>query len=134
MSGGKGARFGASIPKQYNLFVGRPVIDYVLDAVDSFLKTDRVVVVMDSAWYGYSEKIKTGSYDIAPNGATRIESMYNSHRYFFDACLTTFYGDWRKAPSPRERVDRHIEEYGIDGGLPSGGLSKGQTMGLVEEE
>ena len=77
MSGGVGARFGAVIPKQYNLIAGRPVIDYVLDAVETSKKTDRVVIVMDRQWINYSGKISSGDYDIAPNGATRFESMYN---------------------------------------------------------
>lgn len=77
MSGGVGARFGAMIPKQYNLICGRPVIDYVLDAVEASKKTDRVVIVMDQQWINYSGKIAHGDYDIAPNGATRLESLYN---------------------------------------------------------
>ena len=77
MSGGVGARFGAVIPKQYNLIAGRPVIDYVLDAVDASRLTNRVVIVMDPQWVNYSGKIKGGDYDIAPNGNTRYESMYN---------------------------------------------------------
>lgn len=78
MSGGVGARFGAVIPKQYNLIAGRPVIDYVLDAVESSTKTDRTIIVMDQQWINYSEKIRNGSYDIAPNGSTRYESMYHA--------------------------------------------------------
>ena len=76
MSGGVGSRFGAVIPKQYNLISGRPVIDYVLDAVEASRRTDHVVIVMDSQWIDYSRKIREGSYDIAPNGDTRIASMY----------------------------------------------------------
>ena len=78
MSGGVGARFGAVIPKQYNLIAGRPVIDYVLDVVDSSKETDKVVIVMDRQWINYSGKIKSGIYDIAPNGSTRLESLYNA--------------------------------------------------------
>ena len=77
MSGGVGERFGTAIPKQYNLIAGRPVIDYVLDAVKDSKRTDRVVIVMDRKWVDYSEMISKGDYDIATNGATRIESMYN---------------------------------------------------------
>lgn len=77
MSGGIGARFGAAIPKQYNLIDGRPVIDYVLDAVEAAQTVDRIVIVMDEQWINYSEKVKKGQYDIAPNGTSRIESMYN---------------------------------------------------------
>ena len=78
MSGGVGARFGAVIPKQYNLIAGRPVIEYVLDAVEASKKTDRVVIVMDEHWVDYSGKIRNGDYDRAPNGSTRLESMYNA--------------------------------------------------------
>ena len=77
MSGGVGSRFGAVIPKQYNLIAGRPVIDYVLDAVEASKKTERTVIVMDQHWIQYSGKIRNGAYDIAPNGMTRIESLYN---------------------------------------------------------
>ena len=84
MSGGVGARFGAVIPKQYNLIAGRPVIEYVLDAVEASKKADRVVIVMDSQWEAYSEKIRQGNYEIAPNGSTRIESMYNGLKLIHD--------------------------------------------------
>lgn len=77
MSGGVGSRFGAAIPKQYNLIAGRPVIDYVLDAVEAAEKVDKIVIVMDEQWINYSEKVKKGRYDIAPNGSSRIASMYN---------------------------------------------------------
>ena len=77
MSGGSGMRFGADVPKQYNLICGKPVIDYVLDAVDVSKKADRIVIVMDRQWAAYSRKILTGNYEIAPNGALRPESLFN---------------------------------------------------------
>lgn len=85
MSGGVGARFGASIPKQYNLIAGKPVIDYVLDAVSESEKTDRVVVVMDKQWEGYSEKLAQMDCDIAENGQTRMESLYNGMKLIHDS-------------------------------------------------
>lgn len=77
MSGGVGTRFGAAIPKQYNLIAGKPVIDYVIDAVLESDKTDRIVVVMDPQWINYSRNLKNSNFDFALNGATRLESMYN---------------------------------------------------------
>ena len=77
MSGGVGARFGATIPKQYNLIAGRPVIDYVIDAVERSQKTDKVVVVMDSQWLPYSLKLKQAGFVFAKNGDTRQQSMLN---------------------------------------------------------
>lgn len=77
MSGGVGSRFGTVIPKQYNLIAGKPVIDYVIDAVKCSSLTDKIVVVMDSQYMGYSESLKHSDFDFAPNGKTRLESMYN---------------------------------------------------------
>ena len=77
MSGGVGSRFGAVIPKQYNMIGGEPVIDYVIDAVLESKLTDKVVVVMDPQWIDYSEKIKESSFEIAVNGQVRLESVYN---------------------------------------------------------
>lgn len=84
MSGGVGARFGAVIPKQYNLIAGRPVIDYVIDAVLESRLTDKVVVVMDPQWRNYSENLKSTEFDFALNGATRIESLYNGLKQIKD--------------------------------------------------
>lgn len=84
MSGGVGQRFGAVIPKQYNLIAGRPVIDYVVDAVKESKLTDKVVVVMDPQWKGYSETLKNSDFDFAVNGETRIESLYNGLKVIKD--------------------------------------------------
>jgi len=78
MSGGVGRRFGSMIPKQYNLINGRPVIDYVLDAVSASKKTDKTIVVMDEQWKEYSGQLRASGCDIAPNGETRLESMKNA--------------------------------------------------------
>ena len=75
MSGGVGRRFGSLIPKQYSLIAGRPVIDYVIDAVKQSKQTDQVVVVMDKKWNGYSKLLSESGFAMAPNGDTRFESM-----------------------------------------------------------
>ncbi|MCI8838216.1 MAG: NTP transferase domain-containing protein [Hungatella sp.] len=77
MSGGIGNRFGAVIPKQYSLIVGRPVIDYVIDAIEDSRYTDKVVVAIDRQWIDYSDKLKSSGYDIVPNGESRLQSMKN---------------------------------------------------------
>lgn len=81
MSGGVGRRFGAVIPKQYNLIGGQPVIDYVVDAVRLSRKTDGVVVVIDEQWIEYSGKLKNSGFGFAPNGDTRVQSMKNGLDY-----------------------------------------------------
>ena len=46
LSGGVGKRFGATIPKQYNMIAGRPVIDYVIDAIKESKEADHTVVLL----------------------------------------------------------------------------------------
>ena len=81
MSGGSGERFGGAVPKQYVRICGRPVIDYVLDAVDGSEKSDETVIVMDERWARESEKISSGRYPLVPNGKTRALSLYNGLKY-----------------------------------------------------
>ncbi len=63
--------------KQYNLIAGKPVIDYVIDAVECSQLTEKIIVVMDPQYSGYSEKLSRSDFDFALNGQTRYESMYN---------------------------------------------------------
>lgn len=78
MSGGIGKRFGSVVPKQYNLISGKPVIDYVIDAVNESKLTDKVVVVIDDQWISYSDKLKNSGFDFVSNGETRPKSMKNA--------------------------------------------------------
>ena len=84
MSGGVGARFGATIPKQYNLIAGKPVIDYVIDAVQESASVDRIVVVMDKQWKGYSERIGEIDCDIVENGQERLISLFNGLKFIHE--------------------------------------------------
>ncbi|MBQ9009266.1 MAG: 2-C-methyl-D-erythritol 4-phosphate cytidylyltransferase [Clostridia bacterium] len=76
LAGGIGKRFGATIPKQYTLVAGKPMIDYVIDAIRASEETDKTIVVMDRQWINYSEKLSRSDFDFAPHGLTRCESLY----------------------------------------------------------
>ena len=56
MSGGVGKRFGASIPKQYANIKGRPIIDYVIDAVGMSKKCNKVICVIDKQYINIDMK------------------------------------------------------------------------------
>lgn len=45
LSGGKGSRMQQSIPKQYMLLAGKPLIMHVLDKVDTIGRVDKIVIV-----------------------------------------------------------------------------------------
>lgn len=75
MSGGVGNRFGANIPKQYCKLLGRPVIDYVIDAAKGSKVADKVIVVCDPACIELSQALKESGFDFAPNGKERLDSL-----------------------------------------------------------
>lgn len=77
MSGGVGRRFGAVVPKQYNMINGKPVIEYVVDTIEEATTVDKVIVVIDKQYIDYSQKLKNSDYDFVDNGETRFDSMKN---------------------------------------------------------
>ncbi len=81
MSGGVGKRFGSSIPKQYNLVNGKPVIDYVIEVCQESQLTNKIVVVCDPQCVQFSELLMNGDVDIAQNGSERCYSLENGLKY-----------------------------------------------------
>ena len=75
MSGGVGRRFGAPLPKQYVKLLGRPVIDYVIDACRGASLTDKILIVADPSWWNYSEGMNSPDIDYADNGKERLDSV-----------------------------------------------------------
>ena len=71
-------RFGASIPKQYCLLKGRPVIDYVIDAAKGSKSADGIIVVCDEHWVHLSKLLEESDFEHAPNGKERLNSLDNA--------------------------------------------------------
>ncbi len=56
LSGGKGARLGADIPKQYIEVYDRPVISYCIERLSVHEKIDRIQIVAAPQWYQIIER------------------------------------------------------------------------------
>ena len=78
LAAGAGNRFGSAIPKQYHELYGRPVINYVINAVRKSIADDIVVVANNT----FSNKIKE-EYDVycIEGGETRNQSIKNAIEY-----------------------------------------------------
>ena len=80
LSGGVGSRMHNSIPKQYMLLAGKPMIMHVLDKIDSISEIKKIVIVC-SEEYKPSVNLMLEQYGIkkevifAPSGKTRQESV-----------------------------------------------------------
>jgi len=82
LAGGNGTRMNNSIPKQFMLIGGRPMIMHTLDRIEKIDEIDDVIIVCKKEHertldnykieYGLRKKIR-----YAPAGATRQESVYN---------------------------------------------------------
>ena len=80
LSGGSGSRMQYSVPKQYMLLAGKPVIMHILERVDLIPAIEEVIVVcvdeyvepieLMLAQYGVQKKVR-----FAPAGATRQASV-----------------------------------------------------------
>lgn len=73
-AGGSGTRFGSSVPKQFCLLAGKPVLHHAAERLQSALPGALVVVVIDLAW---ADMAPAGAILAAP-GRTRWESVRNA--------------------------------------------------------
>ena len=51
LSGGVGARLGASTPKQYIEVHGQPILEYTLNAIKAWKAMDSLIIVADRHWW-----------------------------------------------------------------------------------
>ena len=77
LSGGSGQRFGSALPKQYHKILGRPVIEYVIEAAVNAEKIDCVMIA--GAAHPNLLKILKGYPMVrrAPGGKKRNETILN---------------------------------------------------------
>lgn len=79
LSGGVGKRFGAETPKQYQDLLGKPVVQYVVEATQKAEKIDKTLVVCAEEfedWFRDSFGV-----DVCRGGAERNISFMNGMNY-----------------------------------------------------
>lgn len=77
--GGKGIRFGASIPKQFHLLSGKPLYLYALETLQSSLVFSTIIVVCPKDWiHRVSKQVARfgDSIELIAGGSTRQQSCY----------------------------------------------------------
>ena len=88
MAGGVGSRFGADRPKQYLDLNGKPVIDYVINAIENSKLTDGVIVYAGEEYIKYSDllfnKILNREFIFIETGKDRYTNFKNGFKYIED--------------------------------------------------
>lgn len=79
LSGGSGKRFGQEVPKQYQLVLGKPVVQYVVEANRQAEKIDKILVVCAEEYKEWFEKdLKV---EVCLGGSERNISFMNGLNY-----------------------------------------------------
>lgn len=83
LSGGKGTRMMRSVPKQYLMLGGKPIIMHSLERLDKLSAVQEIIIVCEEQYretitimceqYGIEKNVR-----FAPAGNTRQESVYNA--------------------------------------------------------
>jgi 2-C-methyl-D-erythritol 4-phosphate cytidylyltransferase len=84
--GGRGVRFGASVPKQFYEINGEPLFAYVLRKYEQISCIDKFIVVTNEEWFEltetYAKKIlKDKLLGIVNGGKSNVESVYNGVKF-----------------------------------------------------
>ena len=82
LAGGVGSRMGVDRPKQFLMVQDKPIISYCFDIFQKHPEIDKMVVVVNEQWQGFTEEYaeKYGVSKIcgyAPAGESRQHSIYN---------------------------------------------------------
>lgn len=82
LSGGKGSRMQESVPKQYLLLAGKPVIMHTIERLDRIPALKEIIIVCDASYESMLQEMMN-EYNITKpvryvyGGVTRQESVYN---------------------------------------------------------
>ncbi|MDE6268976.1 MAG: 2-C-methyl-D-erythritol 4-phosphate cytidylyltransferase [Muribaculaceae bacterium] len=140
VAGGTGNRFGASLPKQYCLLDGKPVLAHTLEAFRSALPGARIVTVVSREMEDFWRVMCKEALDIDPGelvhgGSSRWESTGNALDTLdpadFDIVLV--HDGARPLPSPSliRAVIEKASDHDVDGAVPAVAVT--DTLRLITD-
>ena len=81
VAGGSGKRMGGSLPKQFTLVGGKPILVRTINALHEALPASRIVVVLPAEqidfWRNYSSRFEVAKHLVVEGGAERFHSVRN---------------------------------------------------------
>lgn len=81
VAGGSGKRMGGTLPKQFAIVGGEPILARTINTFHRALPTSRIVVVLPAEqvefWRNYSSRFAVAKHSIAEGGAERFHSVRN---------------------------------------------------------
>ena len=89
VAGGSGKRMGGSLPKQFSLVGGEPILARTINAFHKALPASRIVVVLPAEyiefWKNFSARFEVAKHSIVEGGEERFYSVRNGIEVLSDA-------------------------------------------------
>ena len=89
VAGGSGKRMGSSLPKQFSLVGGEPILARTINAFRKALPTSRIVVVLPAEyvafWKNLSARFEVAKHSVVEGGKERFYSVKNGIEALSDA-------------------------------------------------
>ena len=89
VAGGSGKRMGGSLPKQFSLVGGEPILARTINAFRKALPASRIVVVLPAEyiefWKNFSARFEVAKHSIVEGGEERFYSVRNGIEELSDA-------------------------------------------------
>ncbi len=89
VAGGSGKRMGGSLPKQFSLVGGEPILARTINAFHKALPTSRIVVVLPAEytefWRNFSARFDVAKHSVVEGGEERFHSVKRGIEALSDA-------------------------------------------------
>ncbi len=89
VAGGSGKRMGGSLPKQFSLVGGEPILARTINAFRKALPVSRIIVVLPAEyiefWKNFSARFEIAKHSIIEGGEERFHSVRNGIEALSDA-------------------------------------------------
>ena len=113
VAGGSGKRMGGSLPKQFALVGGVPILARTINAFRKALPTARIVVVLPAEyiefWRNFSARFEVAKHSIVEGGAERFHSVKNGIEALSDAVDLIAVQDGVRPFATKEMILRAVE-------------------------
>ena len=113
VAGGSGKRMGGSLPKQFALVGGVPILARTINAFRKALPTARIVVVLPAEyiefWHNFSARFEVAKHSIVEGGAERFHSVKNGIEALSDAVDLIAVQDGVRPFATKEMILRAVE-------------------------
>ena len=113
VAGGSGKRMGGSLPKQFALVGGKPILVRTINALHEALPASRIVVVLPAEqidfWRNYSSRFEVAKHSVVEGGAERFHSVRNGIEALSDAVDLIAIHDGVRPFASKAMIQRVVE-------------------------